>query len=259
MLGDLAKQLLSGLVGGGLGSLAGKGVDLAEKVLVERVLKEVEQHARPYLGPGDKVSLAGTLRLAHLAACIVVLEARARRDDAEAAMQRGWLPDGFVNEARVRLHRRLAQPGEFPGETDAALIAALDESADATLAHPARAAAARQPAEDAAWADLRSILDGLDVPAGMQALFRGEETDAVGWYAGFLAFFHHHLSKAPAAQTAFITTRLATLRNGSRHGAKLLDGLARQLDRIESAQEREARSPRNVMRRRWPGNAGSNA
>ncbi len=104
--------LLEDIVGGGLAGVAAKGVDAAEKILAARVPKQVEAHARPSLGPPSaKVGLASVLRLAHLAACLVVLDARARREAAEAHMARATPPGRFSGPARRLLPQRLADPG----------------------------------------------------------------------------------------------------------------------------------------------------
>lgn len=130
VLGTLVKPLLEGVAGGGIiAGAAAKGMDAAEKILVGRVLREVETHARPHLGPAGTVGLATTVRLAHCAACLVVLDAHAQREAAEAAMARATPPDSFTTPARLRLHQRLADPGTGPDETDAALTAALDAAA----------------------------------------------------------------------------------------------------------------------------------
>ena len=44
MLGNLLKPLLEGMVGGSIAGAADKGVDAAEKLLTEHVLKQVETH-----------------------------------------------------------------------------------------------------------------------------------------------------------------------------------------------------------------------
>ena len=42
MLGTLLKPLLEGMVGGGIAGATAKGMDAAEKLLAEHVLKQVE-------------------------------------------------------------------------------------------------------------------------------------------------------------------------------------------------------------------------
>jgi len=220
-------KLIGGLIGGAPGSAIGAGLDMAEKRLTESVLNQVETHARPHLGPEAKLDLGTTLRLAHLAACLVVLEALATREAADAAMQRGRPPDTFVGRARLRLHARLASAGTPDLAEAAELRVALDALGTADLAAPRQTAPVLvRAAEDAAWADLSALLAGLTAPQDFEALFRGSATEGVGWTAGFLAFFRHHLGTSPKAETAFVAQSLALLRQADQRLDAALAALA---------------------------------
>ena len=272
-MGPLA-SLLGGVIGGAAEPVAASLG--AMKPLFEDAAEEARWHARAYLaGPPGNHDLERALHAAAVTGVLAVLRGHEMAALGERAPRPGSLRDRYrrlltgletvldlgvpdpgaleVWHTRDWCHKELGRLRELEEEDDRRVLATLDAALVPGFAAPGAPRGDVPPdarigaAEDAVFDRLRAGLAerGVRLPKEFEARFRSRDPKAPGWFGCFMAYVQDALKKDGKAQWSFLPRQLAKLREAQGATAdlvqRLLEGQARQLDRMETAQEREAR------------------
>ena len=193
------------------------------------VLDGVQGRLRGYLGhiPANH-DLENALRLVALTSTVVVLKCYSRAEEADRFDNRASQPPPFIGAAETWLRQALGIGGTLKIKTNADLVRDLEAELDTALTtHNVDALrTALQASETEMWRELTegaTAHGGGTAPADFAALFRGEIVGKPGWSLIVQAFMREAMKKNPRALVAFVTSRLAYLRND-------LAGLSTKLD-----------------------------
>ena len=151
-------------------------------------------------------------------------------------------------------HKELGRLRELEEEDDRRVLATLDAALVPGFAAPGAPRGRRCPRTRASGRPRTPSSTGCGrgsrnaacrLPKEFEARFRSRDPKAPGWFGCFMAYVQDALKKDGKAQWSFLPRQLAKLREAQGATAdlvqRLLEGQARQLDRMETAQEREAR------------------
>ena len=193
------------------------------------VLEGVQGQLQGYLGriPANH-DLENALRLVALTSTLVVLKCYSRTEEADRFDNRTTQAPPFISAAETWLRHALGIGGPLTVKTNADLVTDLEAELDTALTtHNVDALrTALKAAETEMWRELTEGATGHGggpAPVEFVALFRGEIDGKPGWSLIVQAFMREAMKKNPRALVAFVTSRLAHLRND-------LDGLSTKLD-----------------------------
>ena len=214
---------------GGAADLVEAAADLLFDGVGKSVLEGVQGQLRGYVGriPPNH-DLENALRLVALTSTLVVLKCYSREEEVDRFDNRAAQPPPFIGAAETWLRRALGIDGTLTVKTNDDLVTELEAELDNALTtrNVDALRSALKAAETEMWRELTegaTAHGGGSPPADFAALFRGEIADKPGWSLIAQAFMREAMKKNPRALVAFVTSRLAHLRND-------LDGLSTKLD-----------------------------
>ncbi len=242
-------SILAACVGLGAGSeAAGELTRVALDLLFDGAGKEVMESLGARLhgaagGVPTNHDLEHAIRLAELTSTLVLLDAARRQIDFDQFDTRGAALPPFIGAARRWLHAQIGSCPSFKTVPNEALVADLESQLDRALSVGGRGElrAMLKTAEQEVWdALLHGAADNGagEPPIEFRELFFGDEKDKPGWSLVFQAFIREALKRNPHAEIAFVTTRLAAIRETLVRLEPKIDRIAGAVDHIGSTVDR---------------------
>jgi tetratricopeptide (TPR) repeat protein len=195
----------------------------------KKLLEEVQGRLRAFTGkvPANH-DLEKAIRLAELTATLVLVDNFRRKQELDNFDTRSARFPPFIDAANAWLFGQIGLCPELKVVSNDELVAELNSKLDAILPETRAEEVKRglTQAQLQVW-DALIAGAGQDAPAEFKTLFFGEEDGEPGWSVLFLAFMREALKKNPHAEIAYVTTRLATVR----------DSLLRAEDQLASVKE----------------------
>ncbi|MFA5947901.1 MAG: hypothetical protein WC806_02925 [Candidatus Gracilibacteria bacterium] len=209
-------------LGLGLPSTAGdmldKGCEVIFNVKGKEVLEDVQARLQAYTGavpPNHDIERA--IRLAEITVTLFLIRLYRQEVEAESFDTRGAQLSPFIDKAAKWARDEIGLGLSMKLKSNDALVSEINASLDRVLPEdrPSIIENALAGARDQVWAALNA--NAGQAPPQFEALFYGRKAGMPGWSLLFLAFIREALKTNPRAEVAFVTTRLAAVRETLRN------------------------------------------
>lgn len=224
-------------LGPAAGALESAG-DLLFNGAGRKALDEVSARLRAYVGAvPTNHDLEHALRLSMLTTSLVLVETFRRGLEQDMVGERGATLPPFIDAAQGWLHDQIGITRDLTVKTNGDLVRDLDTALDSVLGSNEAMVlqTALNQAQSDAWLELTQGAlghDGGQPPLVFADMFHGRTEGQPGWSIIFQAFIRESLKTSPRVQIAFVTTRLARLRDELPRLARALDGIRVQVDTV---------------------------